>query len=148
MTLKDRINDDTKAAMRAKDKARLGTLRMLSSALKDAEIKQGEELAEPDQLALINKLIKQRRDSAEQYRDAGREEQAAAEEAEAEVLAEYLPPALSQEEVDAAIDEAISESGASGPQDMGSVMGRLKGKLQGRADLGAVSQRVKERLGS
>ncbi|MFP4560909.1 MAG: GatB/YqeY domain-containing protein [Thiohalorhabdus sp.] len=148
MSLKDRITEDTKAAMRAKDKARLGTLRMLSSAIKDAEIKQGGELPEPEQLALINKLIKQRRDSAAQYRDAGREEQAAAEDAEAELLAEYLPPALSTEEIDAAIDEAVAESGASGPQEMGKVMGLLKGKLQGRADLGEVSQRVKERLGS
>ena len=148
MSLKERINDDIKAAMRAKDKARVGTLRMLSSAIQDAEIKQGGELAESDQLAVIQKLIKQRRDSAEQYRDAGRDEQAAEEEAEAAVLTEYLPPELSPAKIDEAIDLAIAETGAGSPQEMGKVMGLLKERLQGRADLGQVSQRVKERLGA
>lgn len=148
MSLKDRINDDIKAAMRAKDKARVGTLRMLSSAVKDAEIKQGGELPEAEQLALIQKLIKQRRDSAEQYREAGRDEQAAAEEAEAGILAELLPPELSDAEIDEAIDQAISETGAGSPQEMGKVMGLLKERLQGRADMGEVSQRVKDRLAS
>jgi len=148
VSLKDRISEDTKVAMRAKDKARVGTLRMLSSALKDAEIKQGGELPEPEQLAVVNKLIKQRRDSVAQYRDAGREDQAAAEEAEIEVLAEYLPAAMGEAEIEAAIDQAIADTGAGGPQEMGKVMGALKDKLQGRADLGEVSRRVKERLGS
>jgi len=148
VSLKERINDDIKDAMRAKDKARVGTLRMLNSAIQDAEIKQGGELAESDQLAVIQKLIKQRRDSAEQYRDAGRDEQAAAEEAEAAVLTEYLPPELSPAEIDEAIDQALAETGAGSPQEMGKVMGLLKERLQGRADLGWVSQRVKERLGA
>ena len=146
MTLKDRINDDIKVAMRAKDKARLGTLRMLSSAIRNAEIQQGGELTEPDQLAVLNKLLKQRRESAEQYRDGGRDEQAAAEEAEAKVLEEYLPAALSDEEINQAIDEAIAESGAASPKEMGKVMGLLKDRLQGRADMGEISRRVKERL--
>ncbi len=146
MTLKDRVNDDIKAAMRAKDKARLGTLRMLSSAIRNAEIQQGGELSEPEQLAVLNKLLKQRRDSVEQYRQGGRDDLAEAEEAEAAVLEEYLPAALSEEEIDRVIDQALTESGASGPKEMGKVMGLLRDRLQGRADMGEVSRRVKDRL--
>jgi hypothetical protein len=148
MGLQDRVQEETKAAMRAKDKARVGTLRMLSSALRDAEIAAGGELSEADELAVVQKLIKQRRDAATQYRDGGREEQAAAEEAEAGVLEELLPAALSDEEVAEAIEQAITEAGAEGPQDMGRVMGLLKDRLQGRADMGQVSQQVKARLAS
>lgn len=148
MSLQERVQEETKAAMRARDKARVGTLRMLSSALQDAEIAQGGELAEADELAVVQKLIKQRRDAAEQYRAGGREEQAAAEEAEAAVLGELLPATLSAEEVTEAIDAAITEVGAESPQDMGKVMGLLKERLQGRADMGQVSQQVKERLAS
>lgn len=134
--------------MRAREKARMGALRMLSSALKDAEINEGRELSEAEELAVVNKLIKQRRDSVEQYREWGREEQAEAEAAEADLLAEYLPPALSDEELDRTIDEALAETGAESPKEMGRVMGLLKERLQGRADMGEVSRRVKERLTS
>jgi len=146
--LKERLNDDIKAAMRAKDKARLGLLRMLHAALRNAEIDQGGELSGPEQLAVVNKLIKQRRDSAEQYRQGGRDDLAESEAAEADILAEYLPPAPSDAEIDDAIGQAIEETGAAGPQDMGKVMGVLKERLQGRADMGQVSQRVKDRLAS
>jgi hypothetical protein len=148
VALKERLNDDIKAAMRAKDKVRLGLLRMLHAAIRNAEIDQGGELPEGEQYAVVNKLIKQRRDSAEQYRQGGREELADNEAAEADILAEYLPPALSDAEIDEAVAQAISEAGAAGPQDMGKVMGLLKERLQGRADMGEVSQRVKGRLAS
>ena len=148
MSLQERVQEEIKAAMRARDKARVGTLRMLSSALRDAEIAAGGALSEADELAVVQKLIKQRRDAAAQYRDGGREEQAAAEEAEAGVLEDLLPAALSDEEVAEAIEQAITEAGAEGPQDMGRVMGLLKDRLQGRADMGQVSQQVKARLAS
>ena len=148
MSLKEQLSDDIKAAMRAKDKDRVGLLRMLHSAIQNAEIEQGRELAESEQYAVVNKLIKQRRDSVEQYRQGGRDDLADKEAAEAEILAEYLPPALSEADIDEAVDQAIAEAGAASPQDRGKVMGLLKERLQGRADLGQVSQRVKERLGS
>ena len=148
MSLQEQVQEETKAAMRARDKARVGTLRMLSSALQDAEIAQGGDLSEVDELAVVQKLIKQRRDAVEQYRAGGREEQAAAEETEAGVLQELLPASMSAEDVNEAIDAAITEVGAQSPQDMGKVMGLLKERLQGRADMGQVSQQVKERLAS
>lgn len=148
MSLKERLNEDIKAAMRGTDKARLGLLRMLHAAIQNAEIDQGGELSEADQLAVVNKQIKQRRDAVEQYREGGRDDLADTEAAEAEILAEYLPPALGEGEIDEAIDRAIGETGAAGPKDMGKVMGVLKEQLQGRADMGAVSQRVKDRLAS
>lgn len=148
MSLRERIDADIKAAMRARDKARVGVLRMLSSALREAEIEHAAELPESDEVAVVNKLIKQRRDSAQQYRDADREDLAEGEDAEAAVLAEYLPPALSDADLDAAIDDALAETGAQGPQEMGKVMGLLKERVQGQADMGEVSRRVKERLSS
>jgi len=148
MSLQEQVQEETKAAMRARDKARVGTLRMLSSALQDAEIAQGGDLSEADELAVVQKLIKQRRDAVEQYRAGGREEQAAAEETEVGVLQELLPASMSAEDVNEAIDAAITEVGAQSPQDMGKVMGLLKERLQGRADMGQVSQQVKERLAS
>ncbi|MEF8794459.1 GatB/YqeY domain-containing protein [Thiohalorhabdus sp.] len=148
MSLKERLNDDIKAAMRAKEKTRVGLLRMLQSAIRNAEIEQGRELSETEHYAVVNKLIKQRRDSVEQYRQGGRDDLADKEAAEAEILTEYLPPALSDAEIDDAVDQAITEAEASGPQDMGKVMGVLKERLQGRADMGEVSQRVKDRLAS
>jgi len=148
VALKERLSEEIKAAMRAKDKARLSLLRMVHAAIRNAEIDQGGELAEGEQYAVINKLIKQRRDSAEQYRQGGREDLADNEAAEADILAEYLPPALSDAEIDEAVEQAVAETDATGPQDMGKVMGVLKERLQGRADMGAVSQRVKGRLAS
>lgn len=146
MSLTEQLKDDMKAAMRAKDKARLGALRMLSSALQNAALEQGETLDEGAELAVVQKLIKQRRDAAAQYHEADREDLAAGEEAEAEVLESYLPEAMSEADIDAAVEAAIEAEGATGPQQMGQVMGRLKGQLQGRADLGEVSQKVKARL--
>jgi hypothetical protein len=146
VSLTEQVKQDMKAAMRAKDKARLAALRMLSSALQNAELEQGGTLDEAGELAVVQKLVKQRRDAAQQYHDADRADLAAGEEAEAEVLEAYLPQALSDEEIEAAVDAAIEAEGATGPQQMGQVMGRLKGQLQGRADLGQVSQKVKARL--
>ncbi len=146
-TLKARITDDMKAAMRAKDKERLGTIRLITSAIKQKEVDDRiDELDDAAVLAILDKMIKQRRDSVTQYRDAGREELAAVEEAEILVIQEYMPAPLSEAEIDALIEEAIATSGAASMQDMGKVMGSLKPKLQGRADMGAVSGRIKARL--
>ncbi|MED5389135.1 MAG: GatB/YqeY domain-containing protein [Pseudomonadota bacterium] len=144
--LKEQLTAAMKDAMRAKEKARLGVFRMALAAIKQIEV---DERIEPDDarvLALLDKLIKQRKDSATQYRDAGRPELAETEEAEMAVLQEFLPTPLSDEEVDALIDEAISQTGAAGMQDMGKVMGILKPQLQGRADMGATSGKVRAKL--
>ncbi len=145
-TLKARIMADMKDAMRAKDKDRLGTIRLIQAAIKQREVDERIELDDSQVLAVLDKMVKQRRDSITQYRDAGREELAAKEEAELSVIQQYLPAALSEAEVDALIDEAISASGAESMKDMGKVMGQLKPKLQGRADMGEVSARIKARL--
>ncbi len=144
--LRERINNAIKDAMRARDQKRLGVLRMVSSALKQVEIDERRELGDNDVLAILDKLVKQRQDSLKQYRDAGRDDLADQEEAEIALLREFLPQPLSDAEIDTLIDEAISETGAASMQDMGKVMGILKPKAQGRADMGAVSARVKERL--
>ena len=141
--LKEQLTAAMKDAMRAKEKARLGVFRMALSAIKQIEV---DERIEPDDarvLALLDKLIKQRKDSATQYRDAGRPELAETEEAEIVVLQEFLPTQLSDAEVDALIDDAISQTGAAGMQDMGKVMGI---QLQGRADMGAASGKVRAKL--
>lgn len=144
--LKEQLTAAMKDAMRAKEKARLGVFRMALAAIKQIEV---DERIEPDDarvLALLDKLIKQRKDSATQYRDANRPELAEIEEAEIVVLQEFLPTQLSDAEVDALIDDAISQTGASGMQDMGKVMGILKPQLQGRADMGAASGKVRAKL--
>ncbi|MBU85328.1 GatB/YqeY domain-containing protein [Alcanivorax sp.] len=144
--LKEQLTAAMKDAMRAKEKARLGVFRMALSAIKQIEV---DERIEPDDarvLALLDKLIKQRKDSATQYRDAGRPELAETEEAEILVLQEFLPAQLSDDEIDALIDDAISQTGAAGMQDMGKVMGILKPQLQGRADMGAASVKVRAKL--
>ncbi|MAC13315.1 MAG: glutamyl-tRNA amidotransferase [Alcanivorax sp.] len=144
--LKEQLTAAMKDAMRAKEKARLGVFRMALSAIKQIEV---DERIEPDDarvLALLDKLIKQRKDSATQYRDAGRPELAETEEAEIVVLQEFLPTQLSDAEVDALIDDAISQTGAAGMQDMGKVMGILKPQLQGRVDMGAASGKVRAKL--
>ena len=146
MDLKARITEDMKAAMRSRDAARLSTIRLLVAAIKQREIDERITLDEAQTMAVVDKLIKQRRESASQYEGAGREDLAARERAEVEVLLAYLPEAADPAEVAAAIDAAIAETGASGPRDMGKVMSLLRGKLAGRADLAAVSARVKERL--
>jgi len=145
-TLKAQITADMKDAMRAKDKDRLGTIRLILAAIKQREVDERIELDDTQVLAVLDKMVKQRRDSITQYRDAGREELAAKEESELGVIQQYLPAALSEAEVDALIDEAVSASGAESIKDMGKVMGMLKPKVQGRADMGEVSARIKARL--
>lgn len=146
MTLKARITDDMKAAMRAKDAARLSTIRMLLAAVKQREVDERRELADADVVAVIDKMIKQRRDSVSQFEAGGRADLAAAERAEIEVLAAYMPQALTEAEVDAAIAAAIAATSAAGAAGMGKVMAVLKPALAGRADLAAVSAKVKARL--
>lgn len=144
--LKARLTDAMKDAMRAKDKARLGVVRMALAALKQVEVDERIELDDARVLAILDKLVKQRQDSASQYTEAGRQELADIELAEIEILREFLPTPLSDDEIDALIDQAIADSGAAGMQDMGKVMGQIKPQIQGRADMGAVSGRVKKRL--
>ncbi|HAD65398.1 MAG TPA: glutamyl-tRNA amidotransferase [Alcanivorax sp.] len=144
--LKEQLTTAMKDAMRAKDKARLGVVRMALSAIKQIEVDERIELDDERSLAVLDKLIKQRKDSATQYRDAGRDDLADIEEAEIQVLQTFLPAPLSEAEIDALIDDAIAQTGAAGMQDMGKVMGVLKSQLQGRADIGAASGKVKKRL--
>ena len=144
--LKARILDDMKAAMRAGDKDRLGVIRLLQAAIKQREVDERVELDDAAVTAVVEKMVKQRRDSIQQYTDGGRPELAEAEAAEIEILQAYLPEPLSDEEVDALIDETVAATGAASMKDMGKVMGQLKPKLAGRADMGAVSARIKARL--
>jgi len=146
MSLKNRIGEDMKAAMRAREADRLSAIRMLLAAIKQKEVDERIELDDAQVTAVVDKLCKQRRDSIEQYEQAGRQDLADRERAEIEVLSAYLPKQASEAEVTAEIDAAIAAVGAAGPQDMGKVMGVLKQKLAGRADLSAVSGRVRERL--
>jgi uncharacterized protein YqeY len=144
--LKTRINEDVKSAMRSKDKQRLGTLRLITAALKQKEVDERIELDDAAVLAVLDKMVKQRKDSIEQYTKAERTDLADVEKAEITVIQEYLPAQLSDAEIDAMIDQAMSATGASSMQDMGKVMGQLKPKLQGRADMGAVSGKIKAKL--
>ena len=146
MTLKARITEDMKAAMRAHEAARLSTIRMLLAAMKQREVDERIELTDADVLSIIDKMIKQRRDSVTQFEAGKREDLAAAERAEIVVLQGYMPAQLSDAEVDAMIAEAIGATGASGMAGMGKVMAALKPKLAGRADMGAVSAKIKARL--
>ena len=146
MSLKARIQDDMKAAMRARDKERLATIRMILAGIKQREVDERIELDDTQINALLDKMIKQRRESASQYRDAGRDELAAAEDAEIAVIQTYLPEPLDAAELQRLVDAAIADTGAAGMQDMGKVMGRLKPQVQGRADMGQVSAQVKARL--
>ena len=145
-SLPESIKAAMKAAMKARDKERLGTIRLIQAEFKRIEVDERIELDDARALAVLDKMVKQRRDSAQQYLDAGRTELAEKEQAEIAVLQEFLPAQLTEDEILAMIDEAIAASGASGMQAMGPVMGQLKPKLQGRADMGAVSQLVKSRL--
>ena len=147
-SLKERIQEETKAAMRAKDKARLATLRMINAAIKQREVDERTELNDEQVLAVLEKMLKQRRESVEQYRKAGREELAAKEEAEMAVIREFLPEPLSEAELDALIDAALAETGAQSLRDMGKVMGKLRPQVQGRADMAQVSAKIKARLGA
>ncbi len=144
--IKDRIREDMKNAMRAHEAARLSTIRLLLAAIKQREIDGRLVADDAVVLSVIAKMVKQRRDSVEQYRAGGREDLAQSEEAEIEVLQAYLPKALSDEEVGAIVDEAIAQTGASGMAAMGRVMALVKPRVNGRADLGRVSALVKARL--
>ena len=145
-SLKDSIQAAMKAAMKAKDKPRLTTIRLIQAEFKRVEVDERIESDDTRALAILDKMVKQRRDSAQQFTDAGREELAAQENFEIEVIQEFLPEQLSEEEILALIDAAIAGVDASGMQAMGPVMGRLKPQLQGKADMGQVSQLVKQRL--
>ena len=147
MTLKARITDDMKAAMKAKDAQRLGAVRLALAAIKQREVDERKELSDADVLAVLEKMIKQRRDSIQQYTAGNRKDLADQEQFEIDVLAAYLPQQASEAEVDTVIAEAIAATGAKGVADMGKVMGQVKAKLAGRADMGQVSARVKARLG-
>ncbi|MBS1163262.1 MAG: GatB/Yqey family protein [Burkholderiaceae bacterium] len=146
MSLKDRITEDMKAAMRARQAERLSAIRLLLAAIKQREIDSRTEADDAAVLAIVEKLIKQRKDSIAQFDAGGRADLVAKETAEVDVLAAYLPQQMSEAEVGAAIDAAISELGATGPAAMGKVMGLLKPRLAGRADIGQVSAVVKRRL--
>ncbi|EAR22643.1 GatB/YqeY domain-containing protein [Nitrococcus mobilis] len=146
--LKDQLNEAVKAAMRAADKVRLSTLRMVMAAIKQREVDERRELSNGDVLAVLSKMLKQRRESYAQYRDAGRQDLAEKEQAEIECISEFMPLPLSDAEVNQLIDAAITETQARSIKDMGKVMGLLKPKVQGRAELSVVSARVKGRLSS
>jgi uncharacterized protein len=144
--LKTRIQDDVKAAMKAKDKSRLTTLRLISAAIKQREVDERIELDDEQVLAVLEKMLKQRRDSITQYEGAGRQELADQEKSEVTIIETYMPEGLSDEEIAAMVDAAVAESGAETVRDMGKVMGLLKPKMQGRADMGQVSGLVKQKL--
>jgi len=147
MSLKTQILEDIKTAMKAREPVRLGTLRLLSAAIKQKEVNERVELDDAAVLATLEKLIKQRKDAIGQFEKGGRQDLADAEKAEVEVLSAYLPAQMSETEIAAAIDAAIAGTGAAGPKDMGRLMGVLKPQLAGKADIGKVSALVKIRLG-
>ncbi|MAL99954.1 GatB/YqeY domain-containing protein [Hydrocarboniclastica marina] len=144
--LKNRLTEDMKTAMRNKNKERLGTVRMILAAVKQVEVDERIEVSDERVLAILDKMAKQRRDAATQYRDAGREDLASQEEAELVIIQDFLPAALTDQELDAMIASAIEQTGAAGANDMGKVMGVLKPQVQGRADMGQVSKKVRDTL--
>jgi uncharacterized protein YqeY len=146
MSLKQQITEDMKNAMRARETARLGTIRLLTAAIKQKEVDERIELDDKQVLAIIEKMIKQRKDSISQFEAGGRQDLADIEKAEMVILSAYMPSALPEAEVQAAVSAAVTESGATGPQDMGKVMAIIKPRLAGRADMTAVSALVKAAL--
>jgi uncharacterized protein YqeY len=146
-SLKNTLTEAMKDAMRAKEKFRLGVIRMVLAEIKRVEVDERIDVDDTRCLAIIDKMSKQRRDAANQFVDGGRRDLADTELAEVEILKEFLPAQLSDDEIMSLIDQAISDTGASGPQGMGQVMGQLKPKVQGRADMQVVSKLVKDRLG-
>ena len=146
MSLKARINDDVKAAMRGGDARRRDALRLLTAALKQREVDERKELADADVVAVIERMIKQRRESIAQFEKGGRQDLAQNEQYEIGLLQAYMPQALSDAEIEAAVADAIATAGAKAPSDMGKVMGALKGKLAGKADMSKVSALVKVKL--
>lgn len=146
--LKQRITEDMKTAMRAKDAARLGVIRLIQSEIKQREVDERIELDDTQVIAVLNKMIKQRRDSVEQFKTAGRQDLVDKESFELSVIQAYLPAALSNEEVERIVRDAIKSTGASGMKDMGAVMNVVRPALAGRADMGEVSKKVKALLAS
>lgn len=146
MSLKAQVMADMKAAMKAKEKAKVGTLRMFTAAIKQVEVDERKELSDQEILSIVGKMIKQRKDAAVQYNEAGREDLEAVELSEIAVLETYLPEQLSQQAINDIIQAIITESGAKGMQDMGKVMGLAKAQIAGQADMGVVSQTVKALL--
>lgn len=146
MSLREQINDDLKAAMRSGETARRDTIRLLTAALKQREVDERKVLTDADVLAVIEKMIKQRRDSIAQFEQGGRQDLADKEKQELALLQTYMPQAMGEDELAAAIAAAVTETGAAGPADMGKVMAVLKPRLAGRADMGKVSAAVKARL--
>lgn len=146
MGLKERITEDMKAAMRAKETDRLGTIRLLTAAIKQREVDERIELDDAAVVGVVDKLIKQRKDSIEAFEKAGRQDLADKEKAELAVLSAYLPARLSAEEIAAEVKAIVAELGAKGPGDMGKVMGAVKARLAGKADMGQVSAAVKAAL--
>ena len=147
MTLKESLNADIKAALKAGDKARTGVLRMVTAAIKQREVDERIELDDAAVTAVVEKMVKQRRESEKAFRDGNRDDLAAKEAAEIELLVAYLPEPLSAAEVDALVDAAITESGASSMREMGKAMGIIKSRAQGRVDMAEISQKLKSRLG-
>ncbi|KAB8190768.1 GatB/YqeY domain-containing protein [Marilutibacter maris] len=146
MSLKQRLTDDMKAAMKAGDKHSLGVIRLVNAAIKQKEVDERVELDDAAVLAVLDKMVKQRKDSVSQYEGAGREDLAQVERDEIVVIERYLPAKLGEAEILAAVDAAIAQTGASAPADMGKLMGVLKPQLAGQADMGLVSKLVKQRL--
>lgn len=145
-TLKEQLSSAVKNAMRNKDRTRLGTLRMAQSAIRQIEIDERRDLSDDDVLKVLDKMLKQRRDAAAQYDEAGREELGDKERAEMVVIEEFMPTALSEDDLDVLIRTTISSTGAQGMQDMGRVMNELKPQVLGRVDMGHLSKRVREQL--
>ncbi|MDO3383518.1 GatB/YqeY domain-containing protein [Gilvimarinus algae] len=145
--LQTRINDELKTAMRARDKARVAVLRLINAEFKRIEVDERIELDDARVLAVLDKMLKQRRDSIEQYENAGRTELAEQERAESAVISEFLPQPLTDAELDEIVDKAIAQTGANEMRDMGKVMGLIKPQVQGRADMADVSKRIKASLG-
>lgn len=147
MSLKARLTDDMKAAMKGGDKATLAVIRLINAAIKQKEVDERIELDDAAVVAVLDKMVKQRRDSVTQYASAGREDLAQAEREEIVVIERYLPQKMGEAEIAAAIEAAVAETGAQGAADMGKLMGVLKPRLAGQADMGLVSKLVKQRLG-
>lgn len=147
MSMKDQITADMKTAMRSGEKERLGVIRLILAAIKQREVDERIELSDEQVLAILEKMVKQRRDSVSQFEAASRFDLSEIEAAEIVVIQQYLPTPLSEAEIDALVSQAISESGASGAKDMGKVVGLVKSKVAGRADMGKVSALIKQKLG-
>ena len=145
-TLKSKIQADMKSSMKSGDKARLGVIRLMLSAIKQVEVDERIELDDTRIIAVLDKMVKQRRESISQFASAGRDDLTAIEQAELEIIGEFMPEALSEAEIEALIEQSLTATGASSIRDMGKVMGMLKPQLQGRADMGQVSQLIKSRL--